>query len=271
MVKSRYVLFLAACFTLTTCSIGMDGPLGRITGDPFSEIPNVKSFNGDFSIIINWSKDEAADKYLLYRAADDPNPHYQLIYEGTQTEYRDIFALPQEDKLYIYRLGKQRGSKLFYDEITRGKAGLGVVSGSNFDVLEDNNSIDKATLLNTTVLEANCWFYLSNTTDDVSIYDEDWYYVNVPAQWVAEILVKDHDVVTGTELTHFKLEKWNIGSETIHSDTSFEIINYTDNARSLFFRIYPDVSIFKGEHIPPSGGGGKFIRYSIKVSSLRPR
>jgi len=271
MVITRFMLVLTACFAILDCNPGMDDILGRTTDDPFQDIPVVRSFNGDFSVIISWREDEAADKYFLYRAADALNPEYDLIYEGSKTEYRDVFSLPQNEKLYLYRLGKKRGGKLFVDLTAHGKAGLGVVSGSQFDFQENNNSIADATLLGSNVLASNCWFYCSNYKDDISIYDEDWYYVNVPAHWKAIILLNDNNAVPGTQISHFKLEKRGIGSEDITSGFPVEIINNTDNAGALYFRIYPDFNTFKSQYTSASGGGGRFISYTINVSAFNPR
>jgi hypothetical protein len=276
MVKNA--LLLTGCFILAACNMGMDNSLGRTPDDPFVEIPRVQSFNGNFSIVVSWSWDEAADEYYLYRAADDLNPQYTLVYSGPLTEYEDFFTLPHEDQLYLYRLGKRRGEKLFVDLSTRGKAALGVVSGSRRDFSEPNDDREHATVLDITELFANSWFYGSNTWDDLNFYDEDWYCIDIPPHWVASIILTDLDSTFDfTDIDHFKIETWGRGSEKIVSRFIKEIANPTNFQEWVYFRIYPDYAVFQQYHptqLPlgsqVTGSCGKIIRYTIRVTRLSP-
>ena len=277
MVKK--ILLVAGCCALAACAAGMDGALGRTTVDPFEEIPAVTSFNGDFSIVISWKTDEAADGYYLYRAKDDLNPQYRLVYTGPLTAYRDGFTPGNAEEAYLYRLGKRRGGRLFVDLAARGKAGLGVVSGSGRDRQEPNNTREQASPINDITLEANSWYYSSNTYDRISIYDGDWYRVAIPSHWTATVILKDLDPYVdpftgaGSSLNHFKIEKLGIGSEDIATNTPMEIKNTSNKAGIFYFRIYPNVATFENLYFnaPPlgSGGCGKFIRYTITVSEIR--
>ena len=271
MVIKKMGVVLIICFLLISCSVGMNSILGRTIDDPFPEIPVVQSFNGDYSINISWSKDEAADMYYLYRASDDLTPQYHLIYEGKQTKYQDIFSLPYDEKLYLYRLGKKRGQKLFVDLTTPGRTGLGVVSGTHIDSYEPNNSISQATELGIIELYSNCWLYMSNSRDGVCIYDEDWYYIDIPPRWKAVIILRDQNAIGSNNASHFKIETWLRGSREIASDSPIDISNPKDIPDRIFIRIYPDFSIFMVHHpIVSTGGYGAFIQYSIKISSLLP-
>ena len=270
MVKK--ILLLTGCCVLAACTMGMDGTLGRTTADPFEEIPAVASFIGDFSIAISWKKDEAADEYYLYRAKDELNPRYQLVYKGPLTAYRDVFALNNVEDVYLYRLGKRRGKKEFADLITRGKAGLGVVSGSRWDDYEPNNSVEQAAHLNDVKIQANSWYYSSNAYDALSVYDGDWYYIDIPSHWTATIVLNDLDPYVdpvtgaGSSLNHFKIDKWGIGSEEIVTGLPKDIQNTTNKAGKFYIRIYPNISTFERLYSNPCG---KFIRYTIVVSTLK--
>jgi hypothetical protein len=253
----------------------MDTILGRTTDDPRTEIPVVKSFNGDFSILISWNVDEAADEYYLYRAFDEQNPQYQLVYNGHSTGYRDVFTINHEETLYLYRLGKRRGKKHFTDLTTNGKAALGVVSGSRIDFQEPNDDRANATVLEKILLFANSWYYSSNTNDGIKIYDEDWYCIDVPSHWIASIILHDLDAPSQSTVQHFKIEIGGRGSETITSDFQMDIPNPNDSQERIYFRIYPDYETFEQNYPPPAplpitGGYGKFVRYTIKISDLRP-
>ena len=269
MVTTKNALLLAGCLFLASCNPGMNEVLGRITNDPFAEIPKVQSFNGDFSTVINWTWDEAADEYYLYRAFDDLYPQYQLVYSGPLTGYQDQFTLFNENKLYLYRLGKRRGQKLFVDFDTRGKSAIGVVSGSRRDFLEPNDTMRQATLLSDTTLQANCWYYGSNTMDNNIMYDEDWYCVDIRGHWVTSIILNDLDVPQFGVTNHFLIEIWGLGSEKIISDVKKDITNSTNSPGRFYFRIYPNFQEFQNYPLP-SGGCGAFIRYTLKIAETRP-
>ena len=269
MVK-KYLLFTVVCLVLAACSLGMNDMLGRTTDDPFEEIPNVVSFNGDYSIMVSWSRDAAADEYYLYRAADNIIPQYQLIYRGPLTEYKDTFSLTQDGYPYLYRLGKRRGQRRFEDLITPGKAALGIVSVSKRDDYEPNDTLAQATHLSYNELFANSWFYTSNTTDGISIYDDDWYCVDIPARWIAVITLNDIDALGNTDYSHFKLEIWGRGTVEIFSNRPKEIVNPSAYAQRIYFRLYADYAAFRYNYPMASGGSGRFIQYTIKVANFMP-
>jgi len=272
MVILKNIVLLAGCFVFAACSLGMNDLLGRTTSDPFTEIPHVQSFNGDFSIVINWSRDEAADEYCLYRAADDLYPYYQLIYSGPLTMYRDVFTLPQEENLYLYRLGKRRGQKLFVDLATRGRAALGVVSSYRVDFHEPNNNRQRAVLLDDIRLTANSWYYCSNTIDGISIYNEDWYYIPIPSHWFASIILYDYEAIKNSADNHFRIDIYGEGIDEIIHEKEKGIPNKSNYPDKIYFRIFPNYGTFVLKYAPPFGGAGygKFITYNIWVEERRP-
>ena len=269
----KYV-FLLMSFILAGCSLGLDGTLGRTTADPFDEIPAVQSFNGDISIVISWNRDEAADEYYLWRAADNISPWYELVYHGNLTEYRNDFSLPDDNSPYLYRLSKRRGGKFFNDPFNnpvRGKAGLGVASSGYRDIFEPNNDNEHATVLQDTEFLATCWYYESNTTDGINIYDDDWYCVDLPPHWVAEVILTDLSKITMDNVEHFKIQQFGAGPKDITSGNPEEIHNASDFPGRFYFHIFPNFEKFQYYHLlPSSGGSGAFINYTIRISALRP-
>jgi hypothetical protein len=268
------VTVIAVCLLTAACSLGMDDVLGRTTSDPFQEIPRVRSFNGDLSIVISWSRDEAADEYILYRAKDTATePQYSEIYRGPLTEYRDYqnFSLSEAEDIYLYRLGKRRGSKLFVDISSRNKAALGVVSNNRIDFNEPNDSIESATLLDVEKLTAKSWFYSSNATDNIKIFDEDWYCIDIQGGWEASVVLSDLDR-PAREDHHFNIEVYGGKTEEIYSGENKSIPNNTNHAGRFYFRIVPNYEQFNSLYDPLNTGGGygKFITYTIHIYARRP-
>ena len=269
MVKK--ILVAAWCFSLLACSQGLNYPLGRTTDDPFPEIPTVRSFNGDYSIKISWTRDEAADMYRLYRKEDDIFQQYQVVYEGRLTTFTDTsFTLLDEGKIYLYRLGKKRGEKWFVDLTTDGKTALGVATVNCPDSQEPNNEMEDATPLDIVVFSANCYFYSSNNQDSVSIFDVDWYYVDLPPHWRAEITLDDIDFINASLNNHFMIYSSGFGSVEFASGGIKFIENTTNSYDRFFFSIFPRKETFFSDHSFPSGGCGAFINYKIKVLAYVP-
>ncbi|MCL1812613.1 MAG: hypothetical protein FWG29_03735 [Treponema sp.] len=275
----KMLLFTVGPLVLFTCSLGMYDVLSRTTNDPFPEIPHVRSFNGDRSIVIGWTRDEAADEYYLYRARDTPYPDYELIYKGFLVEYRDNFTVADENYRFLYRLGKRRGNKVFADvpADTRGRAGLGVVYVSRRDVHEPNDDMYHATVLSTIKLEANSWLYGSNYLDNITLYDEDWYRVQIPANWTAGI--KLIELGTTVDAKHFNIEILGGNPQPFTSNTVVPIVNNDNYSDWFYFRIYPNFSVFRlepeyqdnnSDPLGPKGGFGAFIAYTIEVSYMIP-
>ena len=267
---AKILIIITAFLILAACSLGMNDMLGRTTDDPFEEIPKVVSFNGDYSIMVSWSKDNAADEYFLYRAADTISPQYQLIYRGPLTEYKDTFSLTQNGYPYLYRLGKQRGQRRFEDLTTPGKAAFGIVSVSEIDEYEPNDIMAQATELSYNELIVNSWFYTSNTIDGISIFDDDWYYVDIPARWIAVIILHDIDALANSDYSHFKMEIFSRGTVDIFSSRPREITNPSAYAERIYFRVYADHTAFRLNYPMTSGGCGRFIKYTIKVANFMP-
>lgn len=261
---------LIAVIAFASCSSPMYETLARTTNDPFFEAPRAQSFVKDFTIVLDWSSDEAADEYLLYRSRDDIYPDYQIVYRGNALGYHDRFTVDHEGEKYLYRLAKRRGSRIFKNLEERGKAALGVVSGDLVDAFEPNDIFGKATALGYEKLYVNGYFFLSNTADNVGFYDEDWYRVEIRPKWKAQIILEDLEAPPYSTIQHFKIIKYQFGTETIATDSNFEIANPGNETILYYFRVSPDVDVYRNEAGMLSGGFGKFVRYTIRVASYVP-
>ena len=179
------VLILIAFITLASCSSGMYEMLHRTLDDPQIVIPNVESFEEKNTIFINWDFDEGADEYILERAEDKMELHYQIIYKGKDLNFADRGL--EDDKRYIYRLSKRRGNRIFgpSDEA------LGVSTILTRDVYR-NNSMAQAIKLDSIDYIANMFFYRSY--GGLELVEEDWYYIDLPPLRMASIVVNDSQV-----------------------------------------------------------------------------
>jgi hypothetical protein len=260
---------VAVCVLWGACEPGMNERLGRVSRDPFEDIPVVRSFAEEYTILVRWNEDEAADEYYLYRAADDSvAPQYTLVYCGALRNYADRFVLSQAGERYVYRLGKRRGSRLFVDLTSPGKAGLGVVSADILEATEPNNTEPQATVIKDTALPAAMYFYESNATDGLTLYDEDWYCVDIPAHWKAQIKIDDAAPPPISSQTWYTFAQRGFPSQEITTTTPVEIANTTNEARRYVFRIFPNYALFRGM-TAYAGGCGKFVYYTVRVLNLQ--
>jgi hypothetical protein len=107
-------------------------------------------------------------------------------------------------------------------------------------------------------------------TDRVVIYDEDWYCVDIPAHWKAQIKIDDADPPPGVQ-TWYSFGQRGFPTQDIPTALPVEIANTTNSMRRYYFRIFPHYSLFQS--LTPSGGGGgcgKFVYYTIRVLNLQP-
>jgi hypothetical protein len=275
MTKKTLRSFFSVCslfaMFFTSCSAGMFETLNRTSRDPFFEIPSVFSLEERYVIHVTWKEDEAADEYLLYRAKDDLNPVYTLIYRGNEVGYRDVFSIGNSLEKYLYRLMKRRGNSVFGDLTTRGKAALGFVSEVEKDTYEPNDILADAIPLSYTVLDINSHYFESNAYDGIAIYDQDWFYVDIPAKCNANVLVIDNIAPLNAQNEHFDIVLEEKVLDNYHAGISFEIANKLNIPKRYYFMVKPKVSVFRIDSNsidPTTGGCGQFVPYSIKVVSI---
>jgi hypothetical protein len=239
---------------------GVFDTLNRSPSDPFVEIPTVRSFIEYNTVLINWTWDEGADEYILERGNDHfANIDYKEIYRGTNTEYRDRNL--GEDKLYLYRLKKRRGEKIFP---ASGPA-FGVSRQEIVDVHEVNDTEESATQLSHTELHLNMFYYRSST--GLTISDTDWFYVDIPPKWRVSILIEDQETPNASTDTHFRYYIKNMEAGVIIQNTSLDIRNVEDTPLRCYFKLHPREKIFVSDS---EQSGGNIIDYTIKIGALIP-
>lgn len=169
-----------SCTLFTSCENPIADVLLRTYSDPFDQAPVVDSFSERKKIFISWDKDEGADEYILMRAEDATNPQFAKIYRGRQLNYKDEKI--NEGTRYLYRLDKTRGKRTFISE----KKGYGYCASRINDTLKNNFKKDAVEILSD---RTNMVLYYGRFCDGTEIFEEDYFYVNIPPQMQAEIVL----------------------------------------------------------------------------------
>jgi len=261
VVIKKILCALSVTLFLSSCFDGIFDTLNRTTDDPFTEIPSISSFLESYSICISWSKDEAADEYILERAENLIYLSYQIIYRGENTTFTDK-NLPDES-MYLYRLSKRRGKKTFPPS----EPALGVSSLIIRDLHEPNDSEKYATHLSDITLYANMPFF--RAYNGLTVSDTDWYYIEIPPLWKASIVIFDKKPIPGSTETHFKIFcKDARPPENVAQNTAITIVNYKTVQDKYYFKVYP----METNYTDTSNGGfgGTIIDYTIFISEIRP-
>ncbi|MCR5387128.1 MAG: hypothetical protein K6E69_08405 [Treponema sp.] len=169
-----------SCTLFTSCENPIADILLRTYSDPFDQAPVVDSFSERKKIFISWDKDEGADDYILMRAEDAFSPQFAEIYRGRQLNYKDEKI--NEGTRYLYRLDKTRGKRTFISE----KKGYGYCASRINDTLKNNFKKDAVEILSD---RTNMVLYYGRFCDGTEIFEEDYFYVNIPPQMQAEIVL----------------------------------------------------------------------------------
>lgn len=206
-----------------------------------------------------WNWDEGADEYILERADDGGQLIYHEIYRGTGLSYCDG-GLP-EDAMYLYRLRKRRGGKTFP---ASGPA-MGVSSLVTRDIHEVNDRDTEATYLSDRTLISNMYYYRGYST--LEVWDEDWYYIDIPSGWRASLIVSDGEAPGGIS-SHFKIYIRDQETRDVIHDGEIPISNYGNVAIRCYFKLYPDTSTYVANDMT-AGVGGAIISYTIKIAQFQ--
>ena len=248
---------------LSSCGPGLFDRMGRTNEDPFTDTPQVISFESERSIKVVWKEDPGADEYLLRWAPDNGEspPNWKLAYRGTRRSFTHGGLENNERRLY--RLSKTRGSRKFDpSDIV-----LGVSSDVIKDIYEPNDTREKAAELSY-VNNANIQYYISETYREYGHFeyiDIDWYFVNVPPNRRANIVIKQRDLPAGG-LFAFEVFDARAGVmvKDVKSNIPFSLENRSNTAAVIHFRISP-----KGENIITSGrAGGRTLNYTVTLESM---
>ena len=185
MHKKSYLIVIIVILMFPSCTTDLFGSLlFRTVEDPVDAELSVDSLSEENTIYVKWDKDDASDKYYLMRSLDNEELSFECVYEGNNTSFIDC-KLP-DFKKYVYRLDKLRGEKLFKGT----KLGYGFSSMVRKDSLEPNDSLETATFLEYD-LQCNlpCVRFESNSM--IKKLDEDWFYIKLPPNRMAELIVSE--------------------------------------------------------------------------------
>ncbi|WP_319562671.1 hypothetical protein [Marispirochaeta sp.] len=258
MIRKLYTVVIICCILcgLASCGTGLISDMGRLDEDPKIASPGVESFSVPNLISVTWNEDEAADEYLLRRAAGENDPlNWVEVYRGSDLSWYDDGVA--NERLNLYQLYKIRGSVLFGPS----ESVLGVGSDICRDPHEPNNSIATATVLEAD-LESNLWYFVA--TNGKESRDFDWYAVTLPPRRQAVIVVTDN---TNTSST-YNYMSWSTPSKSetdIVSGESFSIQNHEYEAAVVYFRVSPNEQTFLSQL---SGYGGMVISYTVSLDQI---
>jgi len=259
MVRLFYLLI--AAFLILGCSPGTYEMLSRTTDDPVAIRPKVESFLESNVIFINWDYDAAADEYILERAYDSPSLVFETIYSGKDLEYVDRDLGEIEGQRFLYRLKKRRGKETFGPS----HEALGV----NTVLINDphgHNTKETALQLETINFIANMYYYRSY--NGVELYNEHWYFIEIPPIRRATFVIVDSQAAAGDENSHFRYFEYERGDHVIKNQLAYYIENPELETQRLYFKVYPNKFQFVGQTLP---GGGKLVNYEISIGNIEPR
>ena len=256
-MEIRVVLFIVTAL-LVGCDTSIHEVLGRGKSDPFVEAPTVISFVKEHTIHVSWTEDKMADLYILERAEDSATDLlFKEIYRGKELSYIDTDV--EEEKLYLYRLYKQRGNKSGWVS----NAVLGVGSSVRMDEHEPNDREEDATWIGPMRI-SNLFYYKARCGQVVS--DEDWYYVKVPSYTIATIVLEDYQVAAAGIATHFKMIIKGRGpAMQVTNNVGIDLINPDNEEKKIYFKIIADESRFVTS---PGQSGGAVVQYAIYVLQM---
>ena len=258
MIKKLCTVVLLGCTLcgLGSCGTGLLSDMERLDEDPKVSNPDVESFVSPNLITVTWGVDEAADEYLLTRAAGENDPlSWVEVYRGD--DLRWIEEAVGNERLNLYQLYKVRGSELFGPS----ESVLGVGSDICRDTHEPNDVIATATELEAD-LESNLWYFAA--TNGKESVDVDWYSVLLPPRRQAVIVVTDE---TNTSST-YNFMSWSTPSKSeddIVSGQSFSIQNHEYESAVVYFRVSPNEQTFRTNM---AGYGGKVISYTVSLDQI---
>lgn len=246
---NRYLLSLSGLLILMLNSCGhcYVEDLLKPASDPEIASPRISSCQKVGEIFLDWEEDTSADSYIIERAAASANPVFTTIYEGGALSFSD--NPPAENTVYLYRLWKRRGTKLFGP----GEVVYGLSTSTERDSWEENNAQLDATLINYDISANLISFCYDSERKSI---DVDWYKIVVPPRMIVNLRVDTADAI--------KMEYAVSGDppSTFASPLTIEIENTAYKDQVKYFYIRHNSSVFGG-----SIGGSTVANYTIDVLS----
>lgn len=212
-------------------------------------------------IYLSWEEDRGAGSYIVMRAEDNDILEFKKIYEGKDTFFtdKDISVSTK----YVYRLDKRRGDYLFKGEEYSYAYYHGVMGGiSADDIYEDNNSMSKAKRLDN---QCSCTSYLVKFKDGTVLYDEDWFFVTIPADFTLSISVREDSPVIESGETDLQIYVNGkcTKDQTLNQGEVVDIKNELPETVDIYFRI-----TIKMDSLRTEDEYEKLVGYSLRLDKM---
>ena len=244
------LIALGLVVLFTACENPIGDVLLRTYSDPFDQAPVVDSTKEKEVIHITWDKDDGCDEYILERAEDSTTPHFFEIYRGKELSYVDRGL--NVNRKYLYRLNKKRGDMPFNSN----KMSYGFCSPKARDKY-DNQSDQKPFFLNPDLNELD--LYRVVFADGTVLFEEDYYYVRVPARSVVTIQVRQ---IEPQPQSNPQIEYYIQSNQYLNVDNSFSIKNVDMVDELVTFSLRIDTQIT--QTVP------SVISYELGVTDIKP-
>lgn len=244
-----YVCMLNSCYNNAFNEI-----LFRNINDPFNDVPKADSLSKEHTVYLSWQEDDAADKYYLMRTIDN-YINWDCIYTGNETSFIDKEL--EDNTNYIYRLDKTRGTTYFAGK----DYAFGWSSETIRDYCEPNNVLEEATFLEfDRICNLPCVTY---RTEQKIFLDEDWFYVTIPPNRTAEIIISQKNLINSDAKTNLKIQILEESSKPVNQQIAHQIKNPTNETKSLYFKIFPDTT-----ELFSSGTVSTVIEYTVSLNHI---
>jgi hypothetical protein len=236
-VKYRKSLIKLAglCYFLlfVSCSHDFFDVLSIKNAPPGISAPLVKSHETEHAIVIEWGRDEAADKYVLYRDTSPTGNFSYVVYQGTGLGVTDYNVVDR--RFYYYRLAKIRETK----ELGKSAYVAGITDGTKKDKYENNDVLTKAYPLADTTI-ANIFYHEDGYGNRIE--DRDWYKLLVPVNTKVHLVIDELSDGTALPIKTGEIV-FNMEGDTgtdIFNGIDIWIGNYEYEERALYFQISVD-------------------------------
>lgn len=227
-----FLMIILTSLLVTGCDTGFYKIIARSASEPQSAMPRVVSFNSLNGIAVSWDADTLADSFILYRRILPSGP-VVAVYEGSACSYFDSNVLIES--IYQYTLCKVRGTKQF----AAGTPAYGAFDDAHVkDLIKNNDSIETAVELSTYTIEDRLYCY--SDAMGITLEDRDWFYMDVPSGWVAEIVLTYAAIAPGVIPAYLAVETNQF--IPVSTGNTFKLQNGTNVQQRMYFCIQTNPS-----------------------------
>ncbi len=258
-----YFYILGILFLLFSCTDDLYEELALNNKIPDEEtIPVVKSYTENNALVIKWSEDIGAEKYILYKDILPDGSFNEVVYKGLNLEFIDTKV--NNDVFYYYKLAKKRGQKTF----ARSRYSMGIGSNYTKDSYEDNDTNETSYDIDMIIsVDANIFYCRDSLCNE--IIDTDWYSftINPRMRHVFQITFKNSNI---TNYNIIKIYANNIIKE-LTNQGEFNVENQLNEKGRYYMRLEVNKDNFLG--IPGSSGHREegYILHFIKTEPIPPQ